>query len=51
MVEGLLLSIVTHPVEYEDWLSNNGVHVVPAFSVFHNPPEPTATYHVFSLFG
>jgi hypothetical protein len=23
-----------------------GVHVVPAFVVFHTPPDATATYHV-----
>ena len=43
-------SIVTQPVEYEFSSSNKGIHVVPEFRVFHTPPEPTATYHIFSLF-
>ena len=30
-------------------LSAIGFQVVPAFSVFQTPPEPTATYHTFSL--
>ena len=42
---------MTQPVEYEFSSSNNGLHVVPdIFKVFHTPPEPTATYHIFSLF-
>ena len=32
-------------------LSVSGVHVVPALVVFQTPPEPTATYQVFSLVG
>ena len=32
-------------------LSAKGVHVVPEFSVFQTPPDPTATYHTFSFFG
>ena len=32
-------------------LSAIGLHVVPAFSVFHTPPEPTATYQTFSFIG
>ena len=30
-------------------LSVIGLQVVPAFVVFHTPPEPTATYQVFSF--
>ncbi len=44
-------SSVTQPIEYDDWLSKIGVHVVPAFSVFHTPPEPTVTYQTSRLFG
>ena len=43
--------MVTHPVAKKGWLSVSGCHVVPAFSVFHAPPDATATYHMFSLFG
>ena len=43
-------SIVTQPVEYEFSSSNKGIHVVPEFRVFQTPPEPTATYQIFSLF-
>src|SRR5437868_5867718 len=35
------------PMEYEFSRSNTGVHVVPAFVVFHTPPAATPTYHVF----
>ena len=35
-------SISTHPIEYEPSVSNTGFHVVPAFVVFHTPPEHTA---------
>jgi len=40
-----------HPIEYAPCESKIGVHVVPAFSVFHTPPDPTATYHVARRFG
>ena len=40
-----------HPIEYTPWASKIGVHVVPAFSVFQTPPDPTATYHVARRFG
>src|SRR5690242_401512 len=39
-------SMTTVPIEYEASLSKMGVHVVPAFVVFHTPPDATATYHV-----
>ena len=44
-------SIVTQPIEYEASLSKSGVQVVPAFTVFHTPPEPTATYQVLGFVG
>src|SRR5450759_3915208 len=43
--EGFFGSIATHPVEKEASLSKTGTHVVPAFSVFHTPPEATAANH------
>ena len=43
--------MVTQPMEYDPWPSKTGVQVVPAFSVFHTPPEPTATYQVCRLRG
>jgi hypothetical protein len=39
------------PVEYEDSSSKIGVHVVPAFTVFHTPDDPVATYHTLSFVG
>jgi len=50
-VSGFDGSSVTHPIEYDGWSSKIGVQVVPAFSVFHTPPEPTATYHVCRFWG
>ena len=44
-------SRVTHPIEYEACSSKIGVHVVPAFSVFQTPPEPTARYQVLVSSG
>ena len=32
-------------------MSKSGVQVVPAFTVFHTPPEPTATYQVLGSVG
>ncbi len=32
-------------------MSKSGVQVVPAFTVFHTPPEPTATYQVLGFVG
>ena len=37
--------MVTQPVEYETWSSKMGLNVVPAFVVFHTPPEAVARYH------
>src|SRR5512143_768840 len=39
------------PIEYEPCASKMVDQVVPALSVFHTPPEPTATYHVCRLSG
>src|SRR5690606_3101562 len=44
-------SIVTHPVEYDACWSKTGVHVTPALTVFHTPPDPTATNQVCSSRG
>src|SRR6266496_956800 len=43
---GFFGSTATVPIEYDGCASNTGVHVVPAFTVFHTPPECTATYQV-----
>ena len=47
----LLGSISTQPIENEPWLSKTGVNVVPLFTVFHTPPELTATNHSLWLSG
>src|SRR5439155_9425474 len=39
---GFLGSSTTHPIEYDPSPSNTGVQVVPAFVVFHTPPDPAA---------
>ena len=46
MTLGFLGSMTTVPIEYDASLSKIGVQVVPAFVVFHTPPDATATYHV-----
>ncbi len=38
-------------MEYEPWSSKSGFHVVPALSVRHSPPLPTATYQVLGSPG
>ena len=38
--------MVTQPIEYETSSSKSGAQVVPAFTVFQTPPEPTATYQI-----
>ena len=43
--------MVTHPIEYTACLSNTGVQVVPEFTVFQTPPEPTATYQTLLFSG
>jgi hypothetical protein len=43
---GFFGSMTTLAIEYDASLSKTGVHVVPAFVVFHTPPDATATYHV-----
>src|SRR3954469_6335491 len=43
---GFFGSMTTLAIEYDASLSNTGVHVVPAFVVFHTPPDATAMYHV-----
>src|ERR1043166_1966497 len=43
---GFFGSTATVPIEYDAWASKTGVQVVPAFTVFHTPPECTATYQV-----
>ena len=48
---GLFGSRVTTPIEYEGCSSKTGVQVMPAFVVFHNPPDPAATYQVLRLVG
>ena len=51
ITDGSFGSIVTHPVEYVDSLSNIGVYVVPEFSVFHTPLDPVATYQTLLFSG
>src|SRR5678815_2261269 len=34
------------PIEYDGSLSTSGGDVVPAFVVFHTPPDATATYQM-----
>src|SRR3990172_645723 len=48
---GLFGSITTLAIEYDDWLSKMGLHVVPALVVFQTPPDATATYQVFGSVG
>src|SRR5262245_4547663 len=43
--------MATQPIEDEPSPSKSGVHVVPAFSVRHTPPEATATNQRFLLVG
>src|SRR6185503_12410638 len=43
---GFFGSMATVPIEYDASLSNTGVQVVPAFVVFHTPPDATATYQM-----
>ena len=39
------------PMLYDDSLSKIGSHVVPAFTVFQTPPEPTVAYMTLSSCG
>src|SRR5215470_6187873 len=48
---GFFGSSVMQPIEYEPWLSNMGVNVVPPLTVFHTPPEATAMYQVARFCG
>ena len=48
---GFFGSTVTQPIEYEPCWSKTGVKVLPAFTVFHTPPEATATYQVAGWAG
>ena len=50
-VSGFDGSSVTQPIEYDGWPSKIGVQVVPPFSVFQTPPEPTVTYQTSRFCG
>src|SRR5687767_14322750 len=46
MTFGFLGSMTTFATENEPSESKTGAHVVPAFTVFHRPPDDTATYQI-----
>src|SRR4051812_21806050 len=44
-------SMVTAPSEYDPYVSNTGVKVLPRFSVFQRPPTAAATYQTLGFLG
>jgi hypothetical protein len=51
IVFGFFTSNTTSPIEYVPSFWKIGVHVVPAFVVFHTPPDATPAYHVAGCVG
>src|SRR3954463_8630416 len=50
IIFGLFCWFAIDPILSVDCSSKTGVHVAPAFTVFHTPPDAAPTYQVSGLF-